>query len=87
MVRFLRRAAFLGVLLASSRGWAAPLLLEGDVPEGGPDHFFVEFDVPAGIEEIEIKHDDRSLVNVLDFGVNDPAGYRGWGGGTNEPTT
>lgn len=86
MVRLFRTAAFLGVLVASSRGWAAPIVLEGDVPTGGPDHFFVDFDVPAGIEEIEIKHDDLSEANVLDFGVNDPAGYRGWGGGTSEPT-
>lgn len=86
MVRFLRTSAFLGILIASSRTWAAPIVLEGDVPADGPDHFFVDFDVPAGIEEIEIKHDDLSEANVLDFGVNDPAGYRGWGGGTSEPT-
>lgn len=86
MVRFLRTTAFLAILLASSRGWAAPFVLEGDVPTDGPDHFFVDFDVPPGIEEIEIKHDDLSEANVLDFGVNDPSGYRGWGGGTSEPT-
>lgn len=86
MVRFLRTTAFLGILFASSRSWAAPIVLEGDVPTDGPDHFFVDFDVPAGIEEIEIKHDDLSETNVLDFGVNDPDGYRGWGGGTSEPT-
>jgi uncharacterized protein (TIGR03382 family) len=86
MVRFLRPTTFLGVLLASSRVYAAPVVLEGDVPTDGPDHFFVDFDVPAGIEEIEIKHDDLSEANVLDFGVNDPNGYRGWGGGTSEPT-
>lgn len=79
-------ATVLGTILAASVASAAPIVLEGDVPTGGPDHFFVEFDVPAGIEEIEIKHDDLSEANVLDFGVNDPAGYRGWGGGTSEPT-
>lgn len=60
-------------------------MFEADVPADGPDHFFVEFDVPAGTEEIEIRHDDLSEVNILDFGLDDPNGYRGWGGGTTEP--
>ena len=64
---------------------AAPLVLDGVVPDGGPDHFFLDFDVPDGTQEIEIRHDDRSTANILDWGVNDPDGYRGWGGGTGEP--
>lgn len=61
------------------------LVFDGPVPEAGPDHFFVPFSVPAGIAEIEIRHDDRSADNILDFGLDDPRGYRGWGGGTEEP--
>lgn len=61
------------------------LELEGDVPTGGPDHFFVPFAVPEGIVEIQIDHDDLSDKNILDFGLNDPAGFRGWGGGNSEP--
>lgn len=61
------------------------LVFDGPVPEGGPDHFFVPFAVPAGTQEIEIRHADRSEDNILDFGLNDPQGYRGWGGGTEEP--
>jgi hypothetical protein len=61
-------------------------VFDGDVPTGGPDHFFIPFDVPAGTQEIEILHDDLSDANILDFGLNDPAGYRGWGGGTGENT-
>jgi len=32
-----------------------------------------------------VRHDDRSEDNILDFGLDDPQGYRGWGGGTGEP--
>lgn len=84
-----RAAAFaiLGAAVTISRvASAAPIVLEGDVPVGGPDHFFLDFQVPAGTKEIEIQHDDLSEANILDFGVNDPFGYRGWGGGTTENT-
>lgn len=60
-------------------------VLEGDVPPGGPDHFFVPFDVPAGTQEIQLVADDLSAANILDFGLEDAQGYRGWGGGTSEP--
>lgn len=86
-----RRPIFAALALALGLlGWpraaaAAPLVLEGDVPEGGPDHFFLEFDVPAGIREIEVRHDDLSDANILDWGLDDPAGFRGWGGGNTEP--
>ncbi|MDB4942516.1 MAG: uncharacterized protein JWP97_2050 [Labilithrix sp.] len=72
-------------MLAASPAGAAPLVLEGDVPESGPDHFFLDFEVPAGTREIAITHDDLSSANILDWGLLDPAGYRGWGGGTTEP--
>jgi hypothetical protein len=58
---------------------------DGDVPADGLDHFFLEFDVPAGTKEIEIRHDDKSAANILDWGLLDQDGYRGWGGGTSEP--
>ncbi len=75
------------LLLLSQTAAAAEttLQLSGDVPSTGPDHFFVAFDVPAGTKEIEIKHDDLSSEDILDFGVNDPNGFRGWGGGNTEP--
>lgn len=74
------------LLFWSATAEAAPIVLEGDVPTGGPDHFFLDFEVPAGTKEIEIAHDDLSEANILDFGLYDPGGYRGWGGGTTEPT-
>src|SRR6188472_4236411 len=51
---------------------AAPIVFGRDVPSDGPDHFFVEFDVPEGTQEIEVKHDDLSEANILDFGMLDP---------------
>lgn len=64
---------------------AAPIVFEGPIPAGELDYFFLDFDVPAGTREIEIRHDDLSETNILDFGLDDPKGYRGWGGGTSEP--
>ncbi|MBK7827741.1 CehA/McbA family metallohydrolase [Nannocystis sp.] len=61
------------------------IVLDGAVPDGGLDHFFVPFDVPPGTVEIEVQHDDLSDANILDWGLNDPAGFRGWGGGNSEP--
>jgi hypothetical protein len=78
-------AAFAALSLSPCPALAAPLVFDGDVPAGGPDHFFVDFDVPAGIKEIEVRHDDESDANILDWGLLDPNGYRGWGGGTSEP--
>ncbi len=59
--------------------------LEGPVPEGSESHFFLPFDVPAGVAEIEVRHDDLSEDNILDWGLDDPNGFRGWGGGKSEP--
>jgi hypothetical protein len=59
--------------------------LTGTVPDGPETHFFLEFDVPEGIVEIEVQHDDLSSENILDWGLDDPDGFRGWGGGNREP--
>jgi hypothetical protein len=61
------------------------ITLEGEVPAGEETHFFLPFEVPAGIGEIEVRHDDLSAANILDWGLDDPAGFRGWGGGNSEP--
>lgn len=60
------------------------MAFDGAIPDGAPDHFFIPFDVPAGTVEIEILHNGQPTTNILDFGVLDPNGYRGWGGGTSE---
>ncbi|MEX1364036.1 MAG: CehA/McbA family metallohydrolase [Nannocystaceae bacterium] len=59
--------------------------ISGDIPQGGLDHFFVPFEVPEGIVEIEVRHEDDSATNVLDWGLQGPDGFRGWGGGNSEP--
>ena len=76
----------ISILLATANATAAPIVKDGEVPADGLDHFFLDFDVPDGIKEIEVRHDDKSAVNILDFGLYDMDGYRGWGGGTTEPT-
>jgi len=58
---------------------------DGTVPDGPETHFFLEFEVPEGIVEIEVRHDDLSSENILDWGLDDPNGFRGWGGGNREP--
>lgn len=61
------------------------IVLDGDVTPGGLDHEFVEFDVPAGTKEIQVDHADASADDIVDWGLNDPSGFRGWGGGNAEP--
>ena len=58
--------------------------IEGVVPPGDETHFFEEFEVPEGIVEVEVRHDDLSTANILDWGLDDPNGFRGWGGGNRE---
>ena len=60
--------------------------LSGEVPAGEATHFFLPFEVPAGVAEIEVRHDDLSEANILDWGLDDPDGFRGWGGGKSEPS-
>lgn len=61
------------------------LRFEGEVPDGEERHFFLPFEVPPGVAEIEIRHDDLSARNILDWGLDDPNGFRGWGGGKEDP--
>jgi len=72
-------------LPAVARAAETVIPLAGEVPEGDPDHFLVEFEVPEGIVEIEVRHDDLSANNILDWGLLDPETSRGWGGGNGEP--
>ncbi|MBK8258167.1 MAG: PHP domain-containing protein [Polyangiaceae bacterium] len=75
------------VLLGTAQSARADqtLTFEGTVMEGELDHEFVEFDVPEGVAEIQVEHDDLSGEDILDWGLNDPNGFRGWGGGNSEP--
>jgi predicted metal-dependent phosphoesterase TrpH len=80
----LARFAIAFALVGQSARADQTLVLDGSAPAGAPDHFFVPFQVPAGTAEIEVLHESVSDKNTLDFGLVDPAGYRGWGGGTSE---
>ncbi|MGB8328925.1 MAG: CehA/McbA family metallohydrolase [Polyangiales bacterium] len=73
-----------GVSAARAQGQCS-ILLEGEVPDDSATHFFLEFEVPEGIVEVEVQHDDLSVQNILDWGLDDPNGFRGWGGGNSEP--
>lgn len=65
---------------------AQPLVLEGEVPEDGGAFFTVSFPVARGVQELEVRHDDLSSANILDWGLLEPdGGFRGWGGGNPEP--
>ncbi|HEU4539254.1 MAG TPA: CehA/McbA family metallohydrolase, partial [Polyangiaceae bacterium] len=59
-------------------------LLQGELDASEPDHVLVPFTVPEGTVEIEIRHDNLVAANVIDWGVYDPSGFRGWGGGLDE---
>jgi hypothetical protein len=59
--------------------------IQGTVPDGPETHFFLPFEVPDGTAEIEVRYDNLSSENILDWGLDDPNGFRGWGGGNSEP--
>lgn len=61
------------------------LTFDGDVPDDGASFFWIPFEVPADILEIEVRHDDLSAENIIDWGLFDPQGFRGYGGGNTEP--
>jgi MYXO-CTERM domain-containing protein len=75
-----------GLILAANLAHAqdCPERIQGTVPDGPETHFFLSFEVPEGTAEIEVQHDDLSTANILDWGLDDPNGFRGWGGGNSE---
>ena len=81
----LRAACVLWLLVSPLAASAQDVVLEEDVPADAPPYFEVPFTVPAGTVEIEVRHDDLSEANVLDWGLRDPERFRGWGGGNTEP--
>ncbi|MFW6051542.1 MAG: CehA/McbA family metallohydrolase [Myxococcota bacterium] len=58
--------------------------LMDNVPAEG-DYFLIPFEVPEGTVEIRVDHSDLSEANILDWGLFDPNGFRGYGGGNPEP--
>jgi uncharacterized protein (TIGR03382 family) len=81
-----RATAVLLFALPSTAAAAEQVItLDGVIEAGGLDHELVDFEVPAGTVEIEVRHADASDDDILDWGLYDPEGSRGWGGGNEEP--
>ncbi len=76
---------FLPLSLVSAVVAAQPLVLEGELPTTGPEFVLIGFDVPAGTAEVEVRHPVQQPENILDYGLRDATGFRGWGGGNKEP--
>jgi hypothetical protein len=84
VARLLALSALAGAAIAA--GAEAPsLVLEGTVPEDESRFLHLPFDLPDGTAELEVHHSDLSSANVLDWGLEDPLRFRGWGGGNEEP--
>jgi hypothetical protein len=62
------------------------LTVEGEVTAEGGDYQSVPFEVPAGTVEIQFHHSHDTPGTTLDFGIEDPGGFRGWGGRLGEDT-
>lgn len=63
---------------------AQTIVLEGTFDGGGTDFQMVPFTVPAGTEEVFVEHPSQEPANILDYGLWDSTGFRGYGGGNSE---
>lgn len=69
----------------SARAQEQPsIVFDEALDTAAPDFVLLSFDVPAGIVEIEVRHASVDADDVVDFGLEDPDGFRGWGGGNDE---
>jgi len=79
-------ALLAGVVLSTAASADETLTFDGEVPTDDDLRFVeVPFEVPEGVAEIEVRHDDLSDANILDWGLRDTVRFRGWGGGNTEP--
>lgn len=78
------RPLLIAALLSASSPARAQIVLDGEVPDDDSAFVMLPFTVPPGTVEIEVAHDDMSEANILDWGLYDPSGFRGWGGGNSE---
>jgi hypothetical protein len=65
---------------------AAAQMMQGTLPASA-DFVEVPFEVIAGTAELSITHDTLEDGAILDWGLLDPDGFRGYGGGNREPIT
>jgi len=63
------------------------LNVSGEVRAGDGDYVAVAFTVPEGTAEIHIATDYPEDGDILDWGVWDPSGMRGWSGGLRDAIT
>jgi hypothetical protein len=87
-----RAALFVGLVASSALAQSETMILEGEVPADAGVFFTVPFQVPRRVlddrpvVELEVRHDDLSSANVLDWGLLDSQSqFVGWGGGNSEP--
>src|SRR5689334_5595000 len=79
----------LALVLVLARAAAADQVLapiEGQIPTG-QDFVTIPFEVPAGTAELQIVHQTLEAGAIIDWGVESPDGFRGYGGGNTEPIT
>ncbi|RAK52196.1 CehA/McbA family metallohydrolase [Phenylobacterium deserti] len=81
----LRGAAALAVALAVQPAVGEELTLVGAIT--GPDHQTyreLAFDVPPGVRRLTVafEYDGKAERSVIDLGLRDPRGFRGWSGGS-----
>jgi len=85
VMSFPTRTAFCFILwIFASAGHAADVVMEGAAPGDASRFFDLPFSVPEGTREVEVRHVNLTSGNVLDWGLRDPNGFRGWGGGNPE---
>jgi hypothetical protein len=91
-VRDVRAVFLVGLVASSALAQSETLVLEGEVSADAGVFFTVPFEVPRRIlddrrvVELEVRRDDRSSANILDWGLLEPGGtFLGWGGGNSEP--
>jgi hypothetical protein len=81
---FTRLASCCFALLWSGAALAQTVMLDGEMTATGAEFVRVPFEVPAGTVELTVHHVVEDTANILDFGVDSPDGFRGYGGGNKE---
>ena len=78
----------LGLVVASGSAFGQEIpavVFDQEVVVDGSDYLVLDFEVPAGTAEVEVRHASVFDEDIIDFGVDDAVGFRGWGGGNTEP--
>ncbi len=60
--------------------------IEGTIPEAA-EFVTLPFEVPSGTAELHITHETLESGAIIDWGVEGPRGFRGYGGGNSEAIT